>query len=135
MISNRALWKTSVYIAIGGMTSVMIMRSILKDRVRKTEYYREAFKKLRAHEGAQFLLGEPIKEAGFDIGKPNYADAKEAYFEIGVKGPKNIGKMYFWAVSENEKWTIDRLELELRNDDKRLAIVKKAHDAEVVKNE
>jgi hypothetical protein len=88
MIPNRILWKASVYIAVGGMTSVMIMRSILKgerffssfaenefellfilDRVRQTEYFRDAFKQLRAHEGAKFLLGgEPIKETSFDIG-------------------------------------------------------------------
>lgn len=32
MISNRTLWRASVYIAVGGMTCVMIMRSILKGK-------------------------------------------------------------------------------------------------------
>lgn len=81
MFSTSFLWKTSVYVAVGGMTSVMIMRSILKDRVRQSDYFRESFKILRANEGAKSLLGEPIKECSFDIGDPNYAGSSEAYFE------------------------------------------------------
>lgn len=47
-----------MYIAVGGMSLVMLMRSILKDRVRQTEYYRESFKTLRAHEGKSFRTSE-----------------------------------------------------------------------------
>lgn len=39
--------------------------------------------------GAKLMLGEPIKEAGFDIGDPNYCNDKEAHFEVKVKGSKN----------------------------------------------
>lgn len=34
MFSNRFLWKASVYIAVGGMTSVMIMRSMIKGKIK-----------------------------------------------------------------------------------------------------
>jgi cytochrome c oxidase assembly factor 1 len=63
------------------------------------------------------------------IGDPNHASATEAYFEIGVKGAKNRGTMYFWATCENNQWAIDRLELQLKNDDKRLAVVKSKSNA------
>lgn len=51
MFTFGGLLKTSAYIALGGMTAVMIMRSTLQNRVRETEYYKKSFKILRAHEG------------------------------------------------------------------------------------
>ncbi|KAL7018768.1 hypothetical protein ACKWTF_010906 [Chironomus riparius] len=133
MFSNRFLWKASVYIAVGGMTSVMLMRSLLKERVRQTEYFRDSMKVLRTHEGCKYLLGEPIKEVGLDVGDPNYANNTEAHFEVKVKGPQNKGTMYFWAdrPSDKDKWQIRRLELELQNDDKRLVVIK-PEDAQTV---
>ena len=94
--------------------------------MRQTEYFRESMKILRNHEGSKYLLGEPIKENGFDIGDPNYANSTSAHFEVSVKGSEKRGTMYFWAErpSEKDKWLINRLELELKNDDKRLLVVK-----------
>jgi hypothetical protein len=34
MFSTRTLWKASVYIAVGGMTAVMMMRSVLKGEIK-----------------------------------------------------------------------------------------------------
>ncbi|XP_070508115.1 uncharacterized protein [Chironomus tepperi] len=126
MFSNRFLWKASVYIAVGGMTCVMIMRSMLKERVRQTEYFRDSMKILRTHEGCKYLLGEPIKEVGLDVGEPNFANSTGAHFEVKVKGSQNKGTMYFWAdrPTDKDKWQISRLELEIQNDDKRLVVVK-----------
>lgn len=65
-------------------------------------------------------------ETGFEIADPCYANNKEAYFEVRVRGPEKNGTMYFWAgrPTDNDKWDINRLELQLKNDDKRLVIVK-----------
>lgn len=50
-MSSRFLTKCSVYLAVGGLTSVMVMRSILIDRVKRQEYFREAMKEIRTHPG------------------------------------------------------------------------------------
>lgn len=86
---------------------------------------------LRNHEGSKYLLGEPIRETGFDIGDPNYANNLSAHFEVKVRGSQNSGTMYFWAdrPTDNDKWQISRLELELKNDDKRLLVVKPKENA------
>lgn len=47
----KTLVKTSVYVCIAGLTSVLYMRSKIKDRVRNEDYYRNALKILRAHPG------------------------------------------------------------------------------------
>lgn len=51
VFSNSFLVKCSVYVAVGGLTSVMIMRSILMDKVRRQEYFQSALKITRSHEG------------------------------------------------------------------------------------
>lgn len=66
--------------------------------------------------GAISLLGEPIKESGFDLSNPNNTcDAKHAQIEVSVKGPKDKGTVFFWASHHLEKgWLIDRLEMEAK---------------------
>lgn len=71
------------------------------------------------------MLGEPIKNMGFDIGDANNAsDGQTANFEVAVKGSKDRGKIFFWARrNEESDWLIDRLELELKSQpDKRFVI-------------
>lgn len=43
--------------------------------------------------GAVHLLGEPIKENGFDLGdsQRNFCTDKQAKFEIKIKGPNDKG--------------------------------------------
>lgn len=43
--------------------------------------------------GAIKLLGEPIKQMGFDMsqGDKNFADTTNAQFEVAVKGSKDRG--------------------------------------------
>lgn len=95
----KTLIRASVYVAVGGMTSVFIMRQLLIDKVKRQEYFQFAMRELRAHEGkslqkliqitvviifsgAKSILGEPIKDVGIDIGEPNKADKVSAYFEV-----------------------------------------------------
>lgn len=155
VFSSKFLAKCSIYIAIGGMTSVMIMRSILIDKVRRQEYYQNAMKTLRSHEGnylfhqlkcdckgvilltgAKMLLGEPIKDVGTDITDPNYADKEKAHFEVKVSGSKAKGSIFFWAEkpAEEEKWNVTRIELQLKDDDKRLLIKKPAENSTEVQS-
>lgn len=44
--------------------------------------------------GAVHLLGEPIKEYGFDLADTNhnFCNEQQAQFEVNVKGPKDKGK-------------------------------------------
>lgn len=62
------------------------------------------------------MLGEPIKEFGFDLSNPNNTcSASHAQIEVKVKGPKDKGTVYFWATHHLEKgWLIDRLEMEAK---------------------
>ena len=53
VFSSKFLVKCSIYVAIGGMTTVMVMRSILIDKVRRQEYYQNAMKFTRASEGVE----------------------------------------------------------------------------------
>lgn len=132
---------------VGTITTGFVLKTILVDRVRRTEYFQTAMKITRQHEGwlttfhssirltfpnfsisgAKALLGEPIKETSFEYGKPNYADAEKAYFEVHIKGPKAKGILYFWAnkPKEAEHWDVSRIEFQLRDDDTRRLVIKK----------
>ncbi|CAO1309658.1 unnamed protein product [Diamesa serratosioi] len=128
MVSNRTLAKAATYLAVGGFTSIMWMRFQLQDKIRKQEYFKESMKMLRSHKGAIQVLGEPIKDAGFDIGHPNYADSEKAHFEIKVKGSKERGAFFFWSERIDEKWNITKAELELKNDPEKRLVIKKSNN-------
>lgn len=76
--------------------------------------------------GAKSILGEPIREVGIDLGEPNVYKPDKAYVEVAVKGSQNRGTLYFWAEKPNEaeQWNVSRIELQLKDDDKRLLIKK-----------
>ncbi|XP_075165111.1 uncharacterized protein LOC142237623 [Haematobia irritans] len=124
MPSNKTLAKLAVYIGVAGISSVMYMRWKVEERIRNTDYFRSAFQTLRQHKGAVSLLGEPIKDMGFDIGDAkNACDGQNANFEVSVKGSKERGKIFFWASRNENDWLIDHLELELKSQpDKRFII-------------
>uniref|UniRef100_A0A1A9WHV7 Cytochrome oxidase complex assembly protein 1 n=1 Tax=Glossina brevipalpis TaxID=37001 RepID=A0A1A9WHV7_9MUSC len=126
MISNRTLAKVAVYVGVAGISSVMYMRSKIEERIRNTDYFRLALGALRRNKGAVNLLGEPIKDMGFDISdsEHNQCDGQTAQFEVAVKGSKNRGTLYFWATRNNETgWLLDRLELEIKTEpDKRFIL-------------
>lgn len=106
----------------------MMMKDSMETKVRQTQYYRDAMKTLRAHDGAKHLLGEPIKDKGVNIGdSENYVDGFKAYFKVKIFGPKDSGVMYFWAdrAEVKEPWILKRIELELKSQpDKRLVVKK-----------
>ncbi|XP_055629480.1 uncharacterized protein LOC129770583 [Toxorhynchites rutilus septentrionalis] len=127
MVAIKTLGKTAIYIAIGGITATMFMKLKLESRVRDQPYYRESMKILRAHPGAITLLGEPIKDMGFDFGEQSkkYNDGKIDGFSVAVKGTNQRGKLHFWAEHKEDKWNITRAELELDSEpDRRLLIQK-----------
>ncbi|EDW01311.1 uncharacterized protein LOC6560096 [Drosophila grimshawi] len=132
MPSNRTLGNICVYGAVISISAVMYMRWRLEDRVRSTEYYKLALKTLRQHKGAIGLLGEPIKESGFDMSNVNNTcDANQAQLEISVRGPKDKGTVFFWATNKLESgWLIDRLELETKQHPNKRFLLKKPNDSE-----
>ncbi|XP_065088317.1 uncharacterized protein LOC135709832 [Ochlerotatus camptorhynchus] len=127
-IPLKTLVKTATYIAIGGITATLIMKSKLEDRIRSQPYYRDSLKLLRAHPGAIQVLGEPIKAMGFDMGEETkkYSDGKIDGFTVPVKGTNQRGKLHFWAEHREDKWNITRAELELDNDASRRLVIRKA---------
>lgn len=54
----------------------------------------------------------------------NFCDGAKAQFEVSIKGPKDKGKMYFWAErADSKEWIVNRLEVELyKIPDKRLIV-------------
>ncbi|KXJ76840.1 hypothetical protein RP20_CCG008835 [Aedes albopictus] len=126
-IPLKTLVKTATYIAIGGITAAIVMKSKLEDRVRTQPYYRESVRLLRAHPGAIQLLGEPIKEMGFDIGEETkkYGEGKIEDFTLPVKGSQQRGKLHFWAERKDDKWNVTRAELELDSDASRRLVIRK----------
>lgn len=51
MVTNRTLGKIAAYGAVACITAVMWGRSVIHERISKTDYFREAFRILRAHPG------------------------------------------------------------------------------------
>lgn len=166
--SNRTLAQMCVYTSIGCISAVMYARYKIQDNIRKTDHFRESMQMLRTHQGNEIkissirwssfsfitgaihLLGEPIKESGFDLGdnSKNFCTDRHAQFEVKVKGAKakgcpstialniiyhlfdfsflpQLGTMFFWAdKDEVDRWQINRLELELKGDSNKRLIVK-----------
>ncbi|EDW09553.1 uncharacterized protein LOC6579736 [Drosophila mojavensis] len=130
--SNRTLGNICVYGAMVSISAVMFMRWKLEDRVRSSEYYKLALQTLRQHKGAVGLLGEPIKDSGFDISNSaNTCNAESAQFEISVRGPKDKGKLFFWAINKEDGWLIDRLELEANQHPNKRFLLKKQDEYSV----
>ncbi|KAG4071702.1 hypothetical protein HA402_011856 [Bradysia odoriphaga] len=126
MPSTRTLVQACLYTSFAGISGLMLLRHKIQQDVRNTEYFRDAMKLLRAHPGSVHYLGQPIKETGFDLGdnEHNFCDGNKAQFEVSIKGPKDKGKMYFWAErAESKEWIVNRLEVELNSvPDKRLIV-------------
>lgn len=82
------------------------------------------------------LLGEPIKNMGFDVGDPqNNCDGQNAHFEVAVKGSKERGKMIFSATRNEEKgWLVNSLALELKSQPDRRYIVKADNQPQSLEN-
>lgn len=114
--SLQSLYSTAMVIAVGGIGGIFILRMNKLNDISGSPYFREAFKILRAHQGmaryadsslnlwcekwysglnhsgAVQLLGEPIKQLGFDpVDVNNWCDGTRAKFHVRVKGPKDKG--------------------------------------------
>lgn len=112
----QTLRSIAVLTAVGGVGGIVILRRKHLDEIAGSPYFREAFKILRAHPGtvinceqsrfsyvecmhggshfagAVTLMGEPIKQLGFDpVDENNWCDGARAKFHVRVKGPKDTG--------------------------------------------
>ncbi|ALC40500.1 CG31913 [Drosophila busckii] len=125
--SNRTLGNICVYGAVFSISAVMYMRWKLEDRVRSQDFYKLALQHVRSHKGAVKLLGEPIKDSGFDMSNVNNTcDEHRAQLEVNVRGSKDKGTVYFWATNQPDKgWLIERLELEAKQHPNKRFLLKK----------
>ncbi|KAH8391606.1 uncharacterized protein LOC110183130 [Drosophila serrata] len=114
--SRRTLGSLCIFGALASISGLAYMRWRLEDQVRRMEYYQMAIQQLRQHSGAVDLLGEPIRESGFNLSnEKNRCDADKAHLQVSVQGSKDKGTVYFWATNNQKKgWLIDRLELETK---------------------
>lgn len=117
--------------AIGGFITVtmgMAYRFKVNDNIRQSDHYKEALKTLRSHPASVYLLGEPIKDGMLDLEdqKKNYTNELDAHYEIPVRGPKQRGILHIWAQRSNqgEKYTINKMELALKNEPDRRLLIK-----------
>ncbi|EDX03859.1 uncharacterized protein LOC6731117 [Drosophila simulans] len=135
--SRRTMGSICICGALASISGLAYMRWRLEDRVRQTEFYQLAIQQLRQHSGAVGLLGEPIKESGFNLSnEKNRCDEDKAQLQFHVQGPKDRGTVYFWA-SNNQKqgWLIDRLELETRQNPNTRYLLKKPPNYSLVSSD
>ncbi|XP_044264362.1 uncharacterized protein LOC123011121 [Tribolium madens] len=125
-VSNMTLVKIG---AIGGVATVTMgffYRNKVDQNIKSTVYYKEALKTVRTNKGAVHLLGEPIKEGKIDIDdtETNFTKEHSARYEVPVRGPKQKGKIYFWASKHNSEWVVNRIELGLEDEPNRRLLIK-----------
>lgn len=129
MVTNKVLAKVAVIGGFVAISSGFYVNRKVQERIRSSDYYREAMKITRQHRGAISLLGEPIKAGNVDLGNTeiNFCDGYKAQFQVPVKGPNSKGTIFFWARREDvsKAWDVFRLELELKDDKNRRLLIKK----------
>ncbi|CAG9863105.1 unnamed protein product [Phyllotreta striolata] len=120
--------------ALGGFATVtmgLILKNKVTYNITQTEYYQDALKTLKQHNGAIYLLGEPITERQLDVtNAENFTKGNFAQYKVPLVGSKRRGNLYFWAEknSELDKWNVIRMELELNNDSSRRLLIKSTSD-------
>ncbi|CAG9821226.1 unnamed protein product [Phaedon cochleariae] len=127
-VSNMTLVRIG---AIGGVATVtmgMLLKNKLNHNIKQTEYYKDALKTLRSHPGAVYLLGEPIKDLGIEVGneRDNFTKGNYAQYRVPLKGMKQRGTLYFWAerVDTQKEWIVNRMELEVAEYTDRRMLIK-----------
>ncbi|CAG9783014.1 unnamed protein product [Diatraea saccharalis] len=126
-ISTTTLLKIAAWGGIIVSSTGFYMQTVLIDRVRNFDYYKNALKALRTNAGAVYYLGEPIKDKRFKLTdtENNFSDGQTARFAIPVSGTKDRGKYYMWAERRENQWIITKAELALQSKpDTRLVVVK-----------
>ncbi|XP_063238821.1 uncharacterized protein LOC134540185 [Bacillus rossius redtenbacheri] len=127
MVSNTTLAKIAAYGGIFVVGSGYFMRNKIEEGIKKSDFFRESMKQLRANQGAVSLFGEPIRDGRLNLGSTgtNFCDGTRAQFQVPVKGPAAKGTLHLWAERETHEqpWDVYRLELELKDmPDKRVVL-------------
>lgn len=127
-LSNITLVKIGAVGGIATVTMGLLLRNKINFNIRQTDYYKDALKALRQHNGATYLLGEPIRDRSIDVSdlETNFTKTNYAQYKVPLKGSKKSGYLYFWAErnSEQEKWDVVRMELELAGDSSKRLLIK-----------
>lgn len=112
----KVLFNIAVGTAVVGTGAMIYVQLKQMEQVSSSDYFREAFKLLRAHPGilinsfvwkwiismfrwsitgAVHHLGEPIKQLGYKVDDPdNFLGTDKAQFQVNVKGPNDKGNNY-----------------------------------------
>lgn len=118
-VSNATLMKIGVFGGVATVVMGFLARSKIEDNVKSSPFYKDALKLVRAHPAAVHLLGEPIKAGYIDVGnqRKNKIEGDNAEFEVPLKGSKQKGNLFIFAVKEregdSEHWSLKRVELEV----------------------
>nr|XP_974885.1 PREDICTED: uncharacterized protein LOC663757 [Tribolium castaneum] len=115
--------------AVGGIATVtmgLLYRNKIEQNIKGTVYYKEALRTVRTNRGAVHLLGEPIKDGKIDLDdtETNFTSENSAHYEVPIRGPKQKGRVYFWASKHDNNWVVYRVELGLENEPDRRLLIK-----------
>jgi len=115
---NWAIAGVIVWVAVIGLAvaSAFALISAFRD----SDVYRMALARVQASEDATRMLGAPI-EGGIPMGNFHISGPSgEAQFAIPVQGSKSKGTVYVEATRSMGQWRLDRIELEIDGEEKRL---------------
>ena len=115
---NWAIAGVIVWVAVIGLAvaSAFALVTILRD----SEVYRMALTRVQANEEAMRILGAPI-DGGFPMGSIDISGSSgEAQLAIPVEGRQSKGTVYVEATRSMGQWRLDRIELEVDGQEKRI---------------
>ncbi|CAG9835353.1 unnamed protein product [Diabrotica balteata] len=129
-VSNMTLVKIAALGGFATVTMAILYKNRLSYNVSQTEFYKEALKIVRSHKGAVTLLGEPIRDRDVDVSdmKTNFVKDNTAQYKVPLKGSKQNGHLYFWALKNVDKWDVTRMELELDSDSSKRLVIKSSNE-------
>lgn len=115
----ETLKKVALRIAIvggaGTFVAINTIPYIYSERIRKTEHYKQAIELLRSHPEAVKYLGEPIEEGRVkSTVRENFGtDGETMWVRVPVKGPKDIGQIFYEYSVNKQDNSLLRVELTL----------------------
>ena len=115
---NWAIAGVLVWIVVIGLVAATAFG--LVSMLRDSDVYRMALAKVQANEAAMRMLGAPI-EGGIPMGSINISGPSgEAQLAIPVAGRQSKGTVYVEATRSMGQWRLDRIELEIEGEEKRI---------------
>lgn len=97
---------------LAGLAFVGGIVFVAMSAIKSSEVYQGALKVVQTHPAAVERLGEPVNAGWFVTGNVKVdAGGGHATLEVPVSGPKGSGTLYVRAVSPDDTWMYERLDL------------------------